>query len=546
MSQTQRYALLSVFDKTGIVEFAQALIERGWKIIASGGTSKKLIEAGLEVMDVAQLVGGGAILGHKVVTLSREVHAGLLSNNTDVEVEEIEKLGIPRIDLVYVNLYPLHDEIANPNHTVESVIEKTDIGGPTMLRSAAKGGRIVLCDPADMPLALEHLDAMDAGDPEHAVPCHNLIDYLRAKTEFVVAEYCLASATFHGKGEFAGMVGHKVQGCKYGENGYQSPAALYSTITAKSDPLALPNFQVVAGESPSYNNWCDVDRMLQTITHVAAGMKLYSGGLPFIALAVKHGNCCGASANFDQGEVLRKTVMGDSRAFFGGLLMTNFAIDEKMAEEILTHGVPEGTRRILDGIVAPEFTQGAIEMLKRKGDKCRFIVNPALANLNENSLDKAQRIRYVRGGFLAQPNYTFILDFKDPELEIHGKLTDEQMMALILAKSICDTSNSNTITLVGNGMLIGNGCGQQDRVGAAELAIKRARDAGHKMDGAVASSDSFFPYPDGPQTLINAGIEIIFATKGSIKYEAVKTVCKAANITFVTLPDAKARGFFGH
>ena len=301
-----------------------------------------------------------------------------------------------------------------------------------------------------------------------------------------------------------------------------------------------------------------------------------------IAVGVKHGNPCGAAVADDPSSAIQKMLEGDLRAIFGGLVMVNFAIDEKLAEVLLTHKMeppslprmhsaspPKGERaprRLLDGIIAPEFTPAAIEMLKRKGDKCRFLVNPALASLSKNSIDTHRRFRYVRGGLLVQPNYAFVLNLQSenvgaglarptsddgrlkpaPTVEIIGKTSDKQKSDLLLAWAIGSTSNSNTVTIVKDGMLLGNGVGQQDRVGCCQLAIKRATDAVHNIKGAVAYSDSFFPFVDGPQTLVDAGISAIFATSGSVKDPDVKKFCADKGVALYLVPDSEGRGFFGH
>jgi phosphoribosylaminoimidazolecarboxamide formyltransferase/IMP cyclohydrolase len=174
------------------------------------------------------------------------------------------------------------------------------------------------------------------------------------------------------------------------------------------------------------------------------------------------------------------------------------------------------------------------------------MVNPALADLSARSLDRKPRFRYVRGGALVQPNYDFILNFDHPELKVYGKRSESCEDDLRLAWAIGSTANSNTITLAIDGMLIGNGVGQQDRVGAAELAIKRAKDAGHPTVGAVAYSDSFFPFVDGPAALIASGIKAIFSSSGSVNDAKVQALCQAADVTLYQLPDKLARGFFGH
>lgn len=183
-------------------------------------------------------------------------------------------------------------------------------------------------------------------------------------------------------------------------------------------------------------------------------------------------------------------------------------------------------------------------MLQRSGDKCRFLANPALGTLTSASLDTTPRFRYVRGGFLKQPNYAFIPDLSMAEKT--GAATREQENDLLLAWAVGSTSNSNTVSLVRNGQLLGNGVGQQDRVGGAELAIKRAKDEGHDLAGAAAYSDSFFPFPDGPEVLAHAGVTAILGTSGSKNDDLTRKLCSERGVALYLLPDSEARGFFGH
>lgn len=332
--------------------------------------------------------------------------------------------------------------------------------------------------------------------------------------------------------------------CKYGENGYQTPAGLYAS--GDGDALALEKFDVVQGTAPSYNNLCDLDRLVQTASHIAAGFDLNGGEVPLIAVACKHGNSCGASVGSEPAAVAARALEGDLRAVFGGLVLLSFAVDEKVAEVLMTHRMEAGARRLLDGIIAPSFTAEAREMLERKGDKCRLITNPALSTMNKGSLDGAQRFRYVRGGFLMQPNYTFVPDLSSADVERTGDATPGQVADMVLAWAIGSTSNSNTVTLTRDGMLIGNGVGQQDRVGGCKLAVMRATDAGHSTGGAVAYSDSFFPFLDGPTELAEAGVKAILATSGSVRDAEVKDYCLQNDVTLFLYPDAAGRGFFGH
>lgn len=532
-----RTALISVYDKTGIAEFAAALGELGWTIYSSGGTAAALASAGVPVTDVAGLVGGGAILGHRVVTLSREVHAGLLARPVPEDLAEIEALGIPYIDLVCVDLYPLTEELGRSGATEASVTEKTDIGGPTMLRSAAKGRRIVISEPGQRD---EVLAWLRAGEPQG----EGFRRCLAARAETVVAEYCLSSARYLAAGAVEGTVGAKRLACKYGENAWQAPAALFASGTG-SDALGLDHFEVVAGTAPSYNNLAEIDRQLQTMTHLAAAFENNTGSVPCLAVGTKHGNPCGAAASADPPTALRDMVTGDPRAIFGGLVMVNFPLDEEGAEELLSFGTAGG-RRLLDGICAPSFTEGAVQLLSRKGDKCRFLANPALAGLGSGSIDASPRWRFVRGGFLAQPNYTYVIDLDDPDLVVTGTLSESQSRDVLLAWAVGSTSNSNTIALARGGRLIGNGVGQQDRVGCCELAVKRARDAGHDPQGAVAYSDSFFPFPDAPAVLADAGVAAIWATTGSVRDAETQRLCAERGVVLYQVPDAKGRGFFGH
>lgn len=535
--ERQKTALLSVFNKDGIVAFAQTLLDLGWSLLASGGTARRLAAVGIPVRDVAELVGGGAILGHKVVTLSRELHAGLLAD-LETELDELERLGLLYIDLVCVDLYPLREAIADPNATPQSVRKDTDIGGPTMLRSGAKGRRIVICDPADR---LRVVEWMEAGEPDR----EEFITALVAKAEATVASYCLHSARYHGQGTYDGMVGRQVAICRYGENAWQTPAGLYTTGTG--DPLAIDQFTLVAGAAPSYNNYVDLERLLQTATHIAAAFDCNYGLVPLIALGGKHGNCCGAAIGqpLERTRILKKMLDGDPRAIFGGLVLLNCHVDATVAEMLLTYNVPSG-RRILDGIIAPGFDPEAVELLRRKGDKCRFLANPHLSCLSLESLDQAPRFRYVRGGFLLQPNYTYVPSMMDPTLDKSTPLPRELESDLLLAWAIGSTSNSNTITLTRRGALIGNGVGQQDRVGGCQLAIARAVGAGHDPRGCVAYSDSFFPFTDGPKELADAGIIAVLASSGSVRDDAVKAFCRERNVALYLIPDAAGRGFYGH
>ncbi len=329
--------------------------------------------------------------------------------------------------------------------------------------------------------------------------------------------------------------------CAYGENGWQVPARFLPEPS--EDPLAIGRFTLLEGSPLSYNNLIELDRQLQTITHIAAAFDLH-GGVPSIAVGTKHGNACGAGVADRPVAAAELMLTGDVRAIFGGCVMLGFGVDEEMATTLVSHA-SEG-RRLLDLVAAASFSDEAVEILARKHGKCRVLANPALDSLGRASLDTGLLRRRVRGGVLEQPNYTFVLDLADPAVQRIGTLTPSQERDLLLAWAVGSTSNSNTTTLVRDGQLLGNGTGQQDRVGSCALAVTRGRAAGHAIDGAAAYSDSFFPFPDAPQTLIDAGVSAIFCTTGSVRDELVRQTLRDSGVSVAQLPDREARGFFGH
>lgn len=557
MTQSAGNALISVFDKNGIVEFAEGLAELNWHIYASGGTAQKLRDAGVDVTDIADLVGGQAILGHRVVTLSREVYAGILADKTKTEdIDELKRLNIPTIDLVCVDMYPLEEEIAKSDATVHDVIEKTDIGGPTLLRAAAKGRRVVL-SAADQ--RQDVLAWLNAGKPDEA----DFLEQLAARAEYEVTRYTLTLTQYLNADTARGMLAKLDAKTKYGENPQQAEAGFYADNRVTIDPLGLDQFEHVQGMQRSYINMTDIDRLLQMITHVAAGFEHNFGKVvPSIAIGVKHGNACGAAVGSTLVEAVQKMLEGDTRAIFGGVVMINGAIDKDVADTLMHYAMEGDNSRLLDGVIGSSVTDEALEALSR--NKLRVVVNPALAKLDASSLNTAPVLRQVRGGLLSQPNYTFVADLTADYMQFHGKISDQQKEDMILGWAIGSTSNSNTITLVKNGQVIGNGVGQQDRVGAGQLALTRTTIAfpelrkngdditvtttldQKKLSGAVAYSDSFFPFADGPELLASAGITAILTSSGSVADETVISALAKANVSIAMLPDTIGRGFFGH
>jgi phosphoribosylaminoimidazolecarboxamide formyltransferase/IMP cyclohydrolase len=333
---------------------------------------------------------------------------------------------------------------------------------------------------------------------------------------------------------------------RYGENPQQTPAYWYKMET--DDPLALHKFEFLAG-NPSMINITDFDRALQTITHIAAGMKMNFNERPFISVGVKHGNPCGASMNYVTNKAIMGMLQGNPISIFGGSIMCNFEITTSEAELLVFMDNEKKKRRPFDIIVAPGVTEEALKILVRKDDKCLVAVNPALHSLTVESLDCARLFRYVRGGMLTQPNHTFIMPIKHEEMKWYGSLEDQLYYDknMILAWAVCATSTSNTITLAQDNMIIANAVGQTDRVGAGELAGAIMEKIGHEKKNIVAVSDSFFPFPDGPQVLLKLGVKRILATSGSQKdNETIALFDGKKGIQLVHIPNALARMFYGH
>lgn len=536
----ENVALISVSDKTGVVEFARKLVDRGWGILASSGTAKKLQDAGVPVTDVAALVGGGAILGDRVKTLSREVHAGLLARlDNEQDLAELVALHIPLIKIVCVNFYPLEKHLAGGNVTRESTIETTDIGGPCMVRSGAKGRRVVVMDPSEYNEIIRRIDSGVLNEQEW-------LDRTAADAEGRVAHYCLTSARAILDRLWDGLAGRLYLRLAYGETPEsQADARWYVNAGQNDDPLALHKFKQIAGSTPSFINVTDMDRLLATMTLLVASISRNFGTIPAIAIGCKHGNACGVGVDEDPLVALKKMIKGHPEALFGGSVMTNFPIDEAGAELLNTYAVVGG-RRIMDVIVAPEIVFAAIDILKRKNGKCRMFTNWELEHVNASGMDKEHIIRPVRGGFLTEPAHSFVLDLGDERLVKSMDINEAQAWDMVIACGVAATSNSNTITVVKDRMLLGSGCSQVSRKLAAQVAILVARDAGHDVHGATAASDSFFPFPDGPQVLVDAGVEAVFTTTGSIRDEEVMKVFADSATSVYSLPDKVARGFRRH
>lgn len=529
-------ALLSVFDKKGIIEFARELVAIGFDLLSSGGTAKVLRDAGLAVTDVAEISGLPAILDHRVVTLVPQVHGGLLALDTPEHHAELAKIGGHWIDLCCVDLYPLHAAIADVNATRESVIDKTDIGGPTMLRSAAKGRRIVICDPADR---MKVIGWLKEGRPNE----QEFITNLCAKVEGVIADYCLAAARFHSKGEIDGTVAKKVRDLIYGENPFLK-AALYST---GSHPLSAMFCHQVGGADPSAVNIADYNGCIMAVLRIETAWQKNFGEKPFIVVVTKHTNPSNIGVASDPETAARLAIESNVEAVHGGIAVANFTIDDNVANILRTHKMSEG-KRILDGVLAPDFTERADKILERTTGRCRLLVNPNLGKLDENMLPRETRTVHSFGDEVVNTGEPYVLDINDPDMERHGDLTEAQKRDLVIAWGAAWSSNSNTTALVRGGMLLANAVGQQSRVLSFDLCLLICARQKHDPAGAVGATDSFTPFPDAPEVFAKAKVAGLFATSKSSSpgHKPAIEVCQKAGMTLWRLPDEKARGFAKH
>lgn len=451
--------------------------------------------------------------------------------------------GDCKIDYVIVNLYPFQQTIAKPDVTEDEAIEQIDIGGPTMVREAAKNFKwvCVIVDPDDYDLLIAELEANGG---------QTTLEFrkqMAAKAFAHTCEYDLPIGRYISGGQFDGFTGYKIYDLKYGENPQQGHAALFTFGT--KDPLALDKFKNVDGSPCGYINNTDLHRELGAATRIAVSLRtnLPNKGTPYIAIAVKHGNACGVGVSYDSPmDAIRKMIEGNPLAIFGGFILTNFEIDLEMAHVLRIYLVQPGfPKRIFDGIVVPSITEEVIAKLRRKDGGHRILVNPALMDLQ---MDTARQFRYVRGGFQVQPANGFILDLKDrhPELQIIGPLTDQQEIDVSIAKALCDESTSNTILAVRDGKLLGNGTCRPSRVSATWGCIHEATSNGLDLEGATVASDSFYPATDGPQEAIDAGVSVVVTTSGSRADEGVFKLFTDAGVTVVAIPNKVGRGFNGH
>ncbi|MAT70470.1 MAG: bifunctional phosphoribosylaminoimidazolecarboxamide formyltransferase/inosine monophosphate cyclohydrolase [Planctomycetaceae bacterium] len=517
LSPPVRRALLSVSDKSGLVDFARALVEAGVELFSTGGTRKHLEEAGLAVRDVASYTGFPEMMDGRVKTLHPKVHGGLLCRHDNPEdMAAVATHEIATFELVVVNLYPFEKTVADPNVAVDDAIEQIDIGGPSMVRSAAKNHAFVTIATSAQQYGriVEQIQESGATTPE-------LRRELAAAAFARTAEYDAAIA-----GYFAKVLDQQAEEAKghaprlavtltrkaplrYGENPHQS-AAVYALPHA--EPHALVNAEQLHGKELSYNNLLDLDSALAI-----------ARSLPEPGVAVlKHNNPCGAATAATVAEAAAKAWEGDPLSAFGSVLGVNVEVDEAMAELLAEPG------KFVEAIVAPGFSPAAIDVLTTKPkwrDNVRLLrvgaIEPGRA---------AIQLRAIDGGYLAQ-NADDLPDEPAKWEIVTEAQPDERLTAdLQFAWAVCRHVKSNAIVLVNNGALAGAGAGQMSRVDSVEIAIRKA---GDRAAGSVLASDAFFPFDDSIHAAAAAGVKAIIQPGGSRRDEEVIAACNKHGLPMI-------------
>lgn len=478
-------ALISVSDKAGIVEFAKGLINLGVEILSTGGTAKRLRDSGLKVTDVSEITGFPECLDGRVKTLHPKVHGGILAmRDNEDHMAQLKELGVETIDYVIINLYPFKKTIEKDHVELEEAIENIDIGGPTMLRSAAKNYRdvTVITDPEDYKLVLEELKS---GEVSLDTKYNLALKVFQHTSEYdtLIATYLRERIT-DDYPETLTLAYEKVQDLRYGENPHQK-AAFYREVKKTKGTLA--DAQQLHGKELSFNNINDTNGALDLLKEFEK---------PTI-VAVKHTNPCGVGSGIDLYDAYTKAYACDPQSIFGGIIAANREIDEKTAKEI--------NKIFIEIVIAPSFSQEALEILTRKK-------NIRLLQLEDILVSgKSVDIKKVSGGLLIQDSNSKLFD---GELEVVTERipTENELEALEFAWKVCKHTKSNGIVLANDDQTLSIGPGQVSRIWALNNAI---RNSFMDLKAGVMASDAFFPFEDCVETAAKAGIKAIIQPGGS-------------------------------
>jgi len=494
-------ALFSVFDKTGLVPLAKGLQDLGWKLLATGGTLRALLDAGLEVIEVADYTGAPECFEGRVKTLHPRIHGGLLfRRESPAHVEDARRLNIEPIDLVAVNLYPFEATIAKENVSFEECIEQIDIGGPSMLRSAAKNhvSVTVLVDPSQYDSFLEKTRAGAWSEADRRLCA---LEVFRRTSAYDAA----ITAWLEGRTQETRQGGKtnelpeqltlnlkSRQSLRYGENPHQ-PAGFYVQQGASHDGIAA--CKQLQGKELSFNNLLDSDGAARVVWQLDEPA----------CVIVKHNNPCGIGLADVTKDAFLKAQASDPVSAFGGIAAFNRPVDAETAQAMIP--------TFWEVILAPEFTKEALDVLAAK-KQLRLLETPCQWPLSANGLD----LRGIGGGFLLQEPDKAFAPISQWEVKVAGGAPRPPDRDLLLAQIAAKAVKSNSIVLVKDGGTVGVGAGQMSRVDSVEIACRKA---GSKANGAVLGSDAFFPFPDGLELAAKNGVAAFIEPGGSIRDDEV-------------------------
>ena len=504
-----RRAILAPFDKSGLAEFAKGLVDLGVVLIASGGTAKVLTEAGIPVTPVEDVTGSPEMLGGRVKTLHPKIHGGLLADRRDPDhVRQLADHDIEPIDLLVAGLYPFRETVASGADD-DTVIENIDIGGPAMIRAAAKNHQsvAVVVDPAKYGDILEELRTSDGASLSLRTR-----RALAAEAYAHTAAYDAAVASWFAAGEasgeampgFVGLAYEKAEDLRYGENPHQR-AAIYAA-SASAGPL--DGAEVLQGKAMSFNNWLDVVGAFSSVAALPSDRSA--------CVIVKHNNPCGVALGASFADAYREAFRSDEVSAFGGIVAFNGEADPAAAVamgDVFT-----------EVVVAPSFAAGALEVFSSR-ENLRLVRAPL------PSLAGALDIRPIPGGALVQ-DYDRITERREDFAVVSERQpTDDEWRDLLFAWTVAASVKSNTIVFAKDEATVGVGAGQMSRVDSAWIA---ARKAGERAKGAVMASDAFFPFPDAVEVAADAGIVAVIHPGGSVRDDEVLRVAEAKGMAVVT------------
>src|SRR5436305_3533928 len=512
-------ALLSVSDKTGVVAFARALHALGVKLLSTGGTAKLLAEAGLPVTEVADHTGFPEMLDGRVKTLHPKVHGGLLARrDVPAHMKALAEHGIAAIDLLVVNLYPFEATVARPGCTLDDAIENIDIGGPAMVRSAAKNWKdvAVLTDASQYPQVLSALKAHGAVGAATkfalSVAAFNRI----ANYDAAISDYLSSLQPDGTRGEYPAQANGrfvKLQDLRYGENPHQT-AAFYRDLHPA--PGSLVAAKQVQGKELSYNNIADAD----------AAWECVKGFDTPACVIVKHANPCGVALGASPAEAYAKAFKTDSTSAFGGIIAFNVELDATAAQQV--------AKQFVEVLIAPSFTPEALLVFAAKPNT--RVLQIALPPGGPTAWDQgrnAQDVKRVGSGLLIQSADN--ADVNEAELKVatHLQPTPAQMADLRFAWKVAKYVKSNAIVFCGGGMTLGVGAGQMSRIDSARIASIKAENAGLSLAGSAVASDAYFPFRDGLDVVCDAGATCVIQPGGSVRDGEVIAAANERGIAMV-------------